>query len=639
MPPLAKTVEIQAFLAKFNKIGTKKPNPKQLLKLFGPTEHQHLLILRLRDDAKFETKTSSNPLGLPKTLNQLLLDLFDKKLLLKAVPLIDVGWPLFAGINALTPNAIKWKSLGAEQLQLDTQPNAAEKFIARTGSIPSPAWIQSMRTKLFLVCQRGKAELVRKSLESNRSTKFAETVPIQKIPENFSVRPRGKRVPLSWDLPDNTKQIDDLKKALPSLRIGPIRIVNYSDPAWGKDYTQYNEFIANLIPKDLNGFPGIAVLDSGISIDHPALQNSYIKAESFYMSSRTMDDPTGHGTAVAGILVGKEYGNWVNRPSKPINNIEFLTHSGLLPDLQIYPFRVLSTGTGGDLDVPIGEIHPRLYYSAMDCILYDPRLANIKVLNLSLFSTSPVAGSGDSANLESEYILELEKANKVVVACCGNHATEKEPMLPYLPMTVTYPASYPTVISVGALAADGKVTGFSNYTLPLGTPPGNPKIVSDRFYWFRSNDEKISSPKGGSDNTDQLGHVSMVAPGKNFLTCTKATQYTQPPSKMPLAADYDNGSGYVLGTSFAAPFVTAAAAIVLAHKPSLSPAEVRSLLAKSTEGVDIDKSLNENNEETTVDPYRSGAGVISFELLSKHLLAPKSDLDNAERQKKPKKKG
>jgi subtilisin family serine protease len=112
---------------------------------------------------------------------------------------------------------------------------------------------------------------------------------------------------------------------------------------------------------------------------------------------------------------------------------------------------------------------------------------------------------------------------------------------------------------------------------------------------------------GSTSQTDKLSQTStfgslvdMVAPGVNILTTDRNASYAT-----------------LSGTSFSAPHVAAAAALLLAQRPSLSPDEVRNILASSADdlgskGWDFEFGSGRLNVASALDLMADGAIVITF---------------------------
>ena len=169
-----------------------------------------------------------------------------------------------------------------------------------------------------------------------------------------------------------------------------------------------------------------------------------------------------------------------------------------------------------------------------------------RVINLSLGGLrDPVAPDRDTFSSAEEAAVEYAfSRGAVVVAAVGNG--DQAPSSPW--RFASYPAALPHVLGVGAVAQDGTVPGFSN---------------RDPIY------------------------VDLVAPGQSILSTLPRSLTAERPSC--------SDQGYsdcgppefrsAAGTSFAAPQVSAAAALLLATRPELRPEQVTYLLERTA--VDI----------------------------------------------------
>ncbi len=161
----------------------------------------------------------------------------------------------------------------------------------------------------------------------------------------------------------------------------------------------------------------IAVLDSGVDLDHPDLQDNLLPGVNLLAVGRPPEDDNGHGTAVAGILAAK--GN---------NGIGV---SGVMWDARILPIKVLDRHG----EALVGNL-ARGINAAVDL--------GAKVILMSVSSIH------HSPQLE-QAVKRAEERGVVLVAAAGNESSR-----------VTYPAAYPTVIAVGAVNANNKLISQSN---------------------------------------------------------------------------------------------------------------------------------------------------------------------------------
>ncbi len=156
----------------------------------------------------------------------------------------------------------------------------------------------------------------------------------------------------------------------------------------------------------------VAVLDTGIDVDHPDLivTGGYNAVD----PAASWDDDNGHGTHVAGIVAAlKDTGE----------NTGAVT--GVAPDASLYAVKVLSaSGSGYVSDVVEG--------------IYWAKDNGMQVINLSLGSTT------DYSTLHTA-VDDVHAAGIVVVAAAGNEGNP-----PGKGDNMLYPARYSSVIAVGA---------------------------------------------------------------------------------------------------------------------------------------------------------------------------------------------
>ncbi|MFY0543139.1 S8 family peptidase [Brevibacillus sp. H7] len=162
----------------------------------------------------------------------------------------------------------------------------------------------------------------------------------------------------------------------------------------------------------------IAVLDTGVDLDHPDLKGNLLPGVNLVHPGRPPEDDNGHGTEVAGILAAK--GN---------NGIGV---SGVLWNARILPIKVLDEDAIADVDTVARGIHVALDRGA-------------KVILMSVSSLSY------TRSLE-EAVRRAEASGAVLIAASGNEGNR-----------VAYPAAYPTVIAVGAVGPNNEPLYQSNF--------------------------------------------------------------------------------------------------------------------------------------------------------------------------------
>ena len=269
---------------------------------------------------------------------------------------------------------------------------------------------------------------------------------------------------------------------------------------------------------------GVAVIDSGVS-SAPDLSTRIVYSQSFV--PQKADEVYGHGTHVAGIIVG------TGKDSKR-------DYLGIAPDANIVNLRVLDdNGSGTDSAV----------IAAIDRAIALKQQYNIRVMNLSL-----------GRQVKESYILDplcqaVERAWKagiVVVVAAGNLGRRTDLGTDGY-ATIHSPGNDPYVITVGAMKTMG--------TLGVG------------------DDQIASYSSKGPTIRDRIVKPDLVAPGNRIISVsTKGTSLLEKSfSRNKVGTAYFNMSG----TSMATPVVSGAAVLLLQKTPTLTPNQVKARLMKS----------------------------------------------------------
>jgi len=162
----------------------------------------------------------------------------------------------------------------------------------------------------------------------------------------------------------------------------------------------------------------VGVIDTGIDINHPDLVDRYKGGQDFVNADDDPQDDNGHGTHVSGIIGASD------------NNFGVV---GVAPAVDLYGLKVLdANGNGSAFNII------RAVEWAID--------NGLDVINLSL-------GGGSFSTTEDNEFKKAVAAGIVCVAASGNS-------YPDIP-TVDYPASYSSVIAVGAVDSGEVVANFS----------------------------------------------------------------------------------------------------------------------------------------------------------------------------------
>jgi hypothetical protein len=167
----------------------------------------------------------------------------------------------------------------------------------------------------------------------------------------------------------------------------------------------------------------IAVVDTGIDLDHPDLKDNLVGGINLVSPGQPPDDDNGHGTRVAGVLAAT--GN------------NGTGTAGVLWKAKIMPVKALDSSGYGDEEV-LGEA----IVKAVDAG------AKIIVLSVGLYRYSPYM---------RDVVRYAEEKDVLLVAAGGNDG-----VLYGSKAAVKYPAAYPTVLAVAGVAADGSPERRSN---------------------------------------------------------------------------------------------------------------------------------------------------------------------------------
>jgi serine protease len=280
----------------------------------------------------------------------------------------------------------------------------------------------------------------------------------------------------------------------------------------------------------------VAVLDTGVRLDHPDLAGKLLPGYDFISDTRYSNDGNGrdadpsdagdwttagycgsgesatssswHGTQVAG-LIGAATDNGVGIAGAGWN-------------VKVLPVRVLGRCGGEDSDI-IAAMRWAAGLSADPYVNPNPA----RVVNMSL---------GSDGNCPASYrdvIAELNAAGVTVVVAGGNSTG----------LAVAVPANCAGAIAVAGIRHLGSKVGYSNV---------GPQMA-------------IAAPAGNCVN--------------DFAPCLYPLMTTiNSGSTAPAANTYSDGSNYSVGTSFAAPLVAGTAALMLSVDPTLTPAALRQVL-------------------------------------------------------------
>ena len=168
----------------------------------------------------------------------------------------------------------------------------------------------------------------------------------------------------------------------------------------------------------------VAVIDDGVDASHRDLKGNVLPGKDFIDGDSDASPAAGdsHGTAMAGVIAGHGHG---------VNGSDGV--KGLAPDAKILPLR----DNGGQSDGFASSIRYAVDHGA-------------SVINISQGGSLPTAGGEEQQAIR--YALEH---NVVVVAGSGNEGKSGTE-------AVSYPASYPGVVDVGAVKDSNEIWEKSN---------------------------------------------------------------------------------------------------------------------------------------------------------------------------------
>ncbi len=344
---------------------------------------------------------------------------------------------------------------------------------------------------------------------------FATVVP----PENAKMLVEDELFSYQWAL-YNQSQIYVLEKD--DIHNLPMTGVAGKDIGWG-----------NLLPALSQNRVIVAVLDSGVDLNHPELQGNLWKNEKEcgkdpkidndgnklpgdcngwnFTEALTTDeaknpsDIDGHGTHIAGIIAAAHNGEGM---------------VGVSPNAIIMPVKVLSDSSTST-QVPSSDAFARGIIYAVD--------NGAQIINMSL---------GWPRSLETKALRDAVtyaiKKNVIIVAAAGNN-NSFEPL---------FPCAYEGVVCVAASTLNGNYAGFSNYG----------------------------------------GHVDVVAPGEGILGLNPTI----------LEPEFFSVSGFEIrsGTSQAAPIVAGLLASVIAREGSITIDEALARVYSAAKSQDHNKYIN-----------------------------------------------
>jgi len=295
-------------------------------------------------------------------------------------------------------------------------------------------------------------------------------------------------------------------------------------------------------PLDGNPDVIVAVIDTGVLVNHPDLQGKLIGGYDFIKDAGSARDGDGldsdandpgdlaygtrstfHGTHVAGTIAAASNNN--------------LGAAGISWGAKIMPLRVLGKGGGTSYDV----MQAVLYAAGLDNDSGTTPLQRADVINLSL-------GGGGYSQTEQDAFTRARGAGVIIIAAAGNNNSSAP----------SYPAAYQGVTSVSAVDSKFGRASYSNFgpLIDVAAPGGT-------FAWDANNDGQLDGIYSTAGN-DSSG----------------AIEYTY---------------RLLTGTSMAAPHVAGVVALMKSVNPNLTPDAFDTLLASGALTQDIGAPGRDND--------------------------------------------
>jgi subtilisin family serine protease len=222
--------------------------------------------------------------------------------------------------------------------------------------------------------------------------------------------------------------------------------------AWG-GWTQQiglDQLVANY-PAVTGKGESIAVIDTGIDWNHPALGNGKLgygakvrAGWNFVDNNANYMDTDGHGTAVAGMIAADPY-IYMNR-----------RYQGVAPQAQLLALKV-DTGNSPNNAAMTARIR-----AALQWVIYYKARYNIVAVNISEGPTTPISQKATNRDY-GDLLLKLSEMGVFVAAAAGNEGVSNG---------VDWPGADPNVIAVSSVDVNDKISVFSDtgYSLDLLAP-------------------------------------------------------------------------------------------------------------------------------------------------------------------------
>ncbi|PVV06787.1 MAG: hypothetical protein B6D77_15120 [gamma proteobacterium symbiont of Ctena orbiculata] len=334
---------------------------------------------------------------------------------------------------------------------------------------------------------------------------------------------------------------DDVDYAEPNYIVHPSAIPNDEHYTLQWHYPQIN------LPQAWDITTGdtdviVAVIDTGVLLTHPEMSGQLTAGYDFISDAESAGDGDGidsdpndegdalqdgtsssfHGTHVAGTVAARS------------NNSQGA--AGVAWESRIMPIRVLGKDGGNSLDLAEGIRYAAGLSNASGTTPAQPA----DIINMSL------GGNSDSQTTR-EAVAAARAEGVIIIAASGNESTSQ----------LSYPASYPGVVSVSAVDINRDLAFYSNFgtMIDVAAPGGDLRVDLNGD----SRPDGVLSA-GADDSSDTLSYQLV----------------------------------FYNGTSMAAPHIAGVAALMKAVYPAMTPAEFDSMLAAGELTTDLGDTGRDN---------------------------------------------
>jgi PKD repeat protein len=278
----------------------------------------------------------------------------------------------------------------------------------------------------------------------------------------------------------------------------------------------------------------IAIIDSGVDVDHPDL--NLVTGFDFGDNDSNPDDnssSSGHGTACAGVAAASA------------NNS--LGVAGVAGNCSIMPLKVANSAGS----MSFVSIQNAIYYAADN--------------GADIISMSFSADIGSDAATDAA-LLYAANAGVIMMAATSNHNQSH----------IRYPANNANVMGIGAASPCGDRKRSSSNAADL-----NPNVIADPNS-YTCDGERWWGSNYGNSTQDGAGAVDILAP--TIL----------PTTDIGGSAGYDPSdySMWFNGTSCSTPYIAGCAALIISANPSFTPTQIRdALITTATDVVNVESGV------------------------------------------------